>query len=312
MQERIKNRLLQSIANTLSLYAYHIQDAGLAKGKAGVMLFLYAYARYSGKEYYSDFAGEMLDGLLKNARTLPLDFDNGLSGVGWCVDWLLKNGHVGGNPDKVLVPVDRDLIGRMGYEKVVPNLSMAVYWAARVLDAGAGIEKSLNAFCAYLLDGLENGQHRFTLRLANDVLHFLNGIGRRTDKETMEKIRARLRPILQEVFVRQAFCQADLHVFSQIRTKNAPDIRLEDDVERDIAFGLAAPLSVEQGIKTVWRQLVYFGKSSCPLPEDRMIQDFVDRNLQRVQTEDFVLDGGLAGVGWWMLYGEDKENCLLK
>lgn len=301
MEKELENRLLQSIANTLSLYAYHMQEAGLARGKAGVMLFLYAYARHSGQEYYNVFAGEMLDGQLKNARTLPLDFDNGLSGVGWCVDRLLKNGHVGGNPDKVLAPVDRDLLGRMGYEKVVSNLSMAVYWAERAQNAGTGIEKSLNAFCAYLLDGLENGQHRFTLGLANDVLHFLNAIGQRTGKETAEKLRSRLRPMLREVFARPTFCQADLHVFSQIRTQSAPDIRLGDDIERDIAFGLAAPLSVEQGIKTAWRQLVYFGKASCPLPDDKMIQEFVNRSLQRVQTEDFVLDGGLAGLGMWML-----------
>lgn len=303
MKEETKHRLLLSIANTLSLYAYHMQDAGLAGGKAGVMLFLYAYARYSGQEYYSDFAGEMLDGLLKNARMLPPDFGNGLAGVGWAVDRLLKEGHVGGDPDKVLAPVDRDLLARTAYEKAVPNLGMGIYWAERTTQAESEGRKNLDAFCTYLLDGLRHGRHAFHLGIVNSILHFLNKAGQRIDGDTAAKIRALLRPVAQEVLERSAFVLADLHLFSKMRTGCGIALTGED-MGRKAAFLMTLPLSVEDSIKVAWRQLVYFGKASCPLPDSETVEKFVNKSLQDIRLEQFMLDGGLAGMGMWLMNAE--------
>ena len=56
-----KEEMLRMIANTLTLYAYHIENNGLLDGKSGVMLFLYRYAAHTDNDNYGNVAGNILD-----------------------------------------------------------------------------------------------------------------------------------------------------------------------------------------------------------------------------------------------------------
>lgn len=84
------NNLLQRIANTLVLYSYHINDNGLFTGRTGIIYYLYNYSYYVGNEYYSDFAGDLLDKVLKASNGLSNDFEHGLTGIGWIVSRFIK------------------------------------------------------------------------------------------------------------------------------------------------------------------------------------------------------------------------------
>lgn len=297
MRKEFKDSLLQSIANTLSVYAYHIKDAGIATGKARIMLFLYAYARYSKQEYYEDFAGEILDGLLKNARKLPLDFNNGLSGVGWAVNWLLKNNYVDGNPDKVLASVDKDLFLRMSYEKSVLNLSMGIYWAERFsqnsLDENK--KKYLHAVLSYLCEGIEKGKSFLTLSDINPILYFWIRMRKQWEMQKEMEILHILRPVMEDIFVRLAYDDVSLCIFQQLYKILGCNIQLSSDRENKLYHKTS--LSLEQSIKVSWQEMVYFNKIPLPLPDANSISQFVDRNLQNIQLEKFIINGGLAGLG---------------
>ena len=90
---------LQKIANTLLLYSYHIDPIGLFNGKMGIALYLYRYARYADCKYYSEFADELLDKVLDSINHSSPDFESGISGVGWCINYLMKNENVEGDPN---------------------------------------------------------------------------------------------------------------------------------------------------------------------------------------------------------------------
>lgn len=106
LEVRIKN-LLQRISNFLFLNAGFIENPGLLNGKIGIAIFFYNYARYSQDKIYENFAGELIDEIYEGIDTsIPVNFENGQTGIGWAVEYLVKNGFVQADTDEVLSEID--------------------------------------------------------------------------------------------------------------------------------------------------------------------------------------------------------------
>ena len=56
----MKDKTLMQIANGLSANVKRLTGPGLLEGQMGVAVFLYHYARYSGKTVYSQMADHLL------------------------------------------------------------------------------------------------------------------------------------------------------------------------------------------------------------------------------------------------------------
>lgn len=98
---------LQRIANVLLLNASFINNLGLLNGKMGIAIFFYQYARYTGSKMFGDYAGELIDEIYEEINTnTPVDFANGLTGIGWGIEYLVKNGFVAADTDEALAEVD--------------------------------------------------------------------------------------------------------------------------------------------------------------------------------------------------------------
>lgn len=109
--EDSKDILLQQIANHLILNSSSLTDLGLFHGKMGVVLFFFHYANYTNNIYYQEYAGVLLDEIFEDIHAgITLDFENGLSGIGWSLLYLLKNHFVEGDPDEVLADIDQKMI----------------------------------------------------------------------------------------------------------------------------------------------------------------------------------------------------------
>lgn len=115
MEQQQYNLLLKKIANTLYINSQHLEGDGLLKGKMGITLFFHHYARYTGNSVYTDCADEFLDYILgRMAKDTVLDFANGLSGIAWGIDYLIKNRFVEAD-DNFLNDVDRII------ENIIPS-----------------------------------------------------------------------------------------------------------------------------------------------------------------------------------------------
>jgi hypothetical protein len=111
--KQIKNNLLPRIVRHLMLNASFSSDTGLYHGKMGIALFFAHYGRYAGNTLYNDFAGELLDEIYEDIHTgTPVDFENGLCGIGWGIEYLLQNGFMEGDSDDVLSEIDRKIMER--------------------------------------------------------------------------------------------------------------------------------------------------------------------------------------------------------
>ncbi|GHU64846.1 hypothetical protein FACS1894123_10190 [Bacteroidia bacterium] len=108
-----QNEILCRIARYLMLYGSSIGNIGLLNGKMGIALFFYLYARYTGKKMYDDFAGELIDEVYKEIHLDTVcDFKNGLCGIAWGMEYLIRNRFVKADPDDVLEDLDRQIIER--------------------------------------------------------------------------------------------------------------------------------------------------------------------------------------------------------
>ncbi len=147
-----KNSYLRSVGDVLCSGASFVSDPGLLHGKTGMMLFLYRLSRVLDDKKYSLYADELLDEVLESiCADTPLDFASGLSGIGWSLDYLIKNGYIDPESQEVLIDFDE-----------LP-LSME-YWLARgdrdkltqtalALLAEAGDDDPETIFQVLLMDG---------------------------------------------------------------------------------------------------------------------------------------------------------------
>lgn len=105
------NILLKRIANHLIIHASFMSDLGLYHGKMGVVLFFAHYGRYTNNSLYDDFSGELLKEICADLHIgLPIDFENGLCGIGWSIEYLVQNEFLEGDSDEILYEIDQRIM----------------------------------------------------------------------------------------------------------------------------------------------------------------------------------------------------------
>ncbi len=111
--DKNKDILLKRIARHLMLYSCFNHNIGLLNGKLGVVIFFYFYARYSKITYYDTFAGELLDEIYSEINVNnSVNFNDGLCGIGWGIDFLIRNKFVEGDVNEILVDIDKTIFYR--------------------------------------------------------------------------------------------------------------------------------------------------------------------------------------------------------
>lgn len=297
---------LLRIANTLVLYSYHVTGNGLLNGRMGIILYLYRYSVYAGNEYYSDFADDLLDKVLRTSANMPSDFENGLAGVGWAVSRLLKDGFVDGNPNEVLQSVDRRVFGWIACNPEISLFGHAIYLLERWQDnlEGSYFEEQAVQILRICEDGFRKFGGKISLYHINSVLHFLIGISRM--QKCMEKVGVvcKLLPnVLRQILKQKWYTPVDCMIFELLKQeteKYHPELWYEI---QSICFPQTnGPIkNMEQYIRIAWLQELYFGKVIIPLPTTEEIGTFIDRKQQKITLDGFLLQNGLAGLGCMLL-----------
>lgn len=134
--DKNKDIVLQQIANHLIINSSFLTDLSLFHGKTGIVLFFYEYARYTNNPVYEEFAGELLDEIFDEVHDgISVNFENGLSGIGWGILYLLKNKFIAGNPNDILEDIDMKImevnllrVRNNTLERGVAGLSVYLYF----------------------------------------------------------------------------------------------------------------------------------------------------------------------------------------
>lgn len=103
--------LLQRLCNELILRSSYWDSLGLQLGKMGAVLFFFHYARYTGNALYENYAEELFDEIYNDVnKGINYGFANGLCGIGWAVEYLVKQGFIEGDTDDALEEIDRQVM----------------------------------------------------------------------------------------------------------------------------------------------------------------------------------------------------------
>lgn len=90
---------------------------GLMHGNTGLSIFFYHLARRINIPDYEQIADDLLDKSFANLTTsAPVDFENGLAGIGWGIEYLVQNNFAEGNTDEILEEVDNKVFRALNEE----------------------------------------------------------------------------------------------------------------------------------------------------------------------------------------------------
>ncbi|GCB35512.1 lanthionine synthetase LanC family protein [Bacteroides faecalis] len=108
-----KQEMLQRIARYLMLHSSFMDKIGLFEGKMGIILFFMNYSKYTGCKRYEKFAGELIDEIYAEIHIdCSPNFGNGLAGIAWGMEYLIRNNFVKADPDEVLRELDYRILER--------------------------------------------------------------------------------------------------------------------------------------------------------------------------------------------------------
>lgn len=101
----ISNRI--NLAQFLHKISLAGSNHGLLNGNAGIVIFLYQLARNIKNPEIEEMADGLLDKIFASLSTsMPIDFENGLAGIGWAIEYLVQNRFSEGNTNEILEDVD--------------------------------------------------------------------------------------------------------------------------------------------------------------------------------------------------------------
>lgn len=102
-----QSEYLTKLVEYLILNNVNVINNGLYHGKMGIAICLCEYARYVNDDTYLDLAGDLLDEIFSEMdMDVPANFQNGVCGIGWGIEYLIQQKYMSGNSDEILEEFD--------------------------------------------------------------------------------------------------------------------------------------------------------------------------------------------------------------
>ncbi len=90
---------------------------GLFHGYTGIAVFYYHIAKLTGNSGYQKIADDLVDRVFSDLNLMaPPDFEKGLAGIGWGIEYLVQNNFAEGDTDEILEEVDNKVFKLLNEE----------------------------------------------------------------------------------------------------------------------------------------------------------------------------------------------------
>lgn len=101
----------QRIIHHLILYSSSSKNIGLLEGKMGVIILFMHLAKNTENSIYENIAEDLLDEIWEEITIkTPIDFESGLSGIGWGIEYLIQNKFVEGCSLDICEEIDNKIM----------------------------------------------------------------------------------------------------------------------------------------------------------------------------------------------------------
>lgn len=112
---RFNEDIIRKLVDYTLLNACSINSSGLYNGKAGISLALFEVARYLQDEYTEEQAFDLLQEALVS-KTEDISFENGLSGIGYVLIYLIENEFIDADFNEIFSEQFEKIL--VGFEKL--------------------------------------------------------------------------------------------------------------------------------------------------------------------------------------------------
>lgn len=203
IHDLLKNEFIFS--NEVEIQANSIDNPGLVKGKLGIVIVYYLLAKQSGDNLYAKKGLQLLEWISETGVSSgDLSFANGLTGVGWAIEWLAQNELIEEtNTDEVLEPIDNILYKAVFYVKddnlklLTGTLGKIAYFLKRASSCNPNTNryKTIGHLecLILLLDDLaakvdDLASSEINLTDLGDILCYISSVRVKVNTPTLEKI----------------------------------------------------------------------------------------------------------------------------
>lgn len=101
----------EKIIHHLILQATSIDDNGLFYGKIGISIAFLECSKFWNNLVYFDYANELNNSFLDNINDQKnYDFEKGLSGLGWGIEYITQHFSLGNKYDKICIDIDKKIM----------------------------------------------------------------------------------------------------------------------------------------------------------------------------------------------------------
>ena len=296
----MKDTTLMQIANYLSANIQFLTGHGLLKGKMGVAVYLYHYARYSDFICYKHLADRLIDEVLSAISKQDISISIGLSGIGWGIKHLLKEQFVQ-TDDNLLVDFDECILRYIKEHTDENILNGCLYLTSdypKPLD-----ESVIHVFAQQFPLFLSSGS--YPLATLNKLLAVTGHI----PNQYLYPWSDNLPDAAIQAIDTQLFCLSDimicknlLEVFIDQRENKAWDILYDK-----CTYILSDGISNTDCIETIWQNLVYLGNTSKEIHDLVWISTQVTSIIKNFNKKYLFLAAGLPAMGMSLL---NYKSCL--
>ena len=92
---------------------------GLMYGTTGLCILFYHLTQFENNSEYKNLADDLLDKVFANLNTSSVvNFEHGLVGIGWGIEYLIQNGFVEGDSDDILEVIDNKVFKVLNEEPI--------------------------------------------------------------------------------------------------------------------------------------------------------------------------------------------------
>jgi len=119
-----------------------LDNPGLYTGETGLVLFFTRYARYTQNDLYLDYAYGLMEKIQNRIhRDTPINYKQGLAGIGSAIEYLVQNHFFEADTDEVLEDFDQRifLTYNLPYLSIDEIMDVGYYAAWRI--AGSSTQK---------------------------------------------------------------------------------------------------------------------------------------------------------------------------
>lgn len=303
--------LIEKMANLIIANLHNTSALGLFNGKMGVTLFLYRYAKFSGKALYEKFADDLIDEIYDEInKSMSPDLSGGLSGIGVGLTYLLQEKYLEGDMDEILSEIDELLLeeplNTLKQDILLPNpvYSAGIYLLSRVSEPVTVKEKKwveniVSSGCAFM-EGMKKKENaHFQLAFLNSMLFvYCSLYDRKVDGfENLTHFIRYLFELALDAIDNEKYGYVDLWIFKEIYMK-LPERKHDNELyERVNHLLMNIPDDIEWWDDLLWWLFVYNYHLQIH-PSEEEIMKYVNDKIRDYPFELSVLNGQIASLGF--------------